>query len=310
MNSSDPHNWPLLPTTADWQETLDTVHLWLQIVGKIRLEHSPWINHSWIATLYVSSRGLTTSLIPHPSGGFEIEFNFTDHKLDVTTAEGKHVSMKLKPMSVADFYHQTMDILRYLDRPTSIYAKPVEIPDPITPFPKDSAHSSYDAELMHRLWLALVNIHRVFSRFRTDFIGKSSPVHIFWGAFDLALTRFSGRTAPKHPGGVPNCPDWVSEEAYSHEVSSAGFWPGTGLGEAAFYAYAYPEPEGFRGNTIEPGAAYYHEELGEYILPYDAVRSDSDPDRTLLRFLESSYEAAANSGNWIRKELERRAPKR
>ncbi|MEX0779806.1 MAG: DUF5996 family protein [Balneolales bacterium] len=305
MNHQIQPAWPGLPAPFEWQATLDTVHLWSQIVGKIRLAHTPWVNHSWHVTLYVSSRGLTTSLIPHPSGGFEMEFNFADHQLEISTVDGRRASFELKAMSVADFYHLTMDKLRQLNLPTAIYTKPVEIPDPITPFPEDTTHASYNAEPVHRYWLALTHIHRVFTRFRADFLGKVSPIHFFWGGFDLAVTRFSGGTAPKHPGGIPNCPDWVAEEGYSHELSSAGFWPGTGLGEAAFYAYAYPEPERFRTEAIEPEAAFYHEELGEYILPYESVRSASNPDETLLRFLNTTYQAAAVNGNWNRKALER-----
>ena len=299
------YTWPELPAPSEWQKTLDAVHLWSQIIGKIRLKHMPWINHSWHVTLYVSSRGLTTSLIPHPSGGFEIEFNFVDHTLELQKVNGKKTSFELEPLSVADFYQNTLNILQQLNIETSIYAKPVEIPDPIVPFPEDSGHAAYDAEAMQRFWLALTHVHRVFTRFRAGFLGKVSPVHFFWGAFDLAVTRFSGRQAPKHPGGIPNCPDWVMEESYSHELSSAGFWPGTGLGEAAFYSYAYPEPEEFRSAAIEPEAARYHEELGEYVLNYETVRKASNPDETLLDFLQTTYKAAAINGNWERKALEK-----
>lgn len=299
------HSWPELPAPTEWQETLDTVHLWSQIVGKIRLEHMPWINHCWHVTLYVSSRGLTTSLIPHPSGGFEMEFNFVDHRLDIQKIDGRKISVDLEPLSVADFYHRTLENLRQLNIETSIYPKPVELPDPIVPFPEHKDQVGYDAEAIHRFWLALTDVHRVFTRFRSEFSGKVSPVHFFWGAFDLAVTRFSGRPAPKHPGGVPNCPDWVMEESYSHELSSAGFWAGTGLGEAAFYSYAYPEPEEFRTAKIEPKAAWYHEELGEYLLSYQTVRKASNPDKALLAFLQTTYEAAAGNGNWDRKRLEK-----
>lgn len=304
-SSSNASSWPQLPDPSEWQQTLDAVHLWLQVVGKIRLEHMPWINHSWHVTLYVSSRGLTTSLIPHASGSFEIEFNFLDHKLEIRKANGKNRSFALEPMSVADFYHQMMDALEQLDLKTEIYSKPVELPDPIQPFAENTRTSDYDWEAMHRYWLALTDVHRVFTRFRAGFAGKVSPVHFFWGAFDLAVTRFSGRKAPKHPGGIPNCPDWVMEESYSHELSSAGFWPGTGLGEAAFYAYAYPEPEGFRKASIMPKEAYFYEELGEYILPYRVVSSAENPDKVLLSFLESTYEAAADNAKWNREALER-----
>lgn len=301
--------WPELPPISKWQETLDTLHLWTQIVGKIRLQFMPWINHSWHTTLYVSSRGLNTSLIPHPSGGFEIEFNFQDHLLEISAVNGKSSSFDLKPMPVADFYQKIVTNLKQLGIKIDIYPKPVEIEDPVISFPEDTDHAAYDAEQVYRYWLALTQVHRIFTRFRSGFLGKVSPVHFFWGAFDLAVTRFSGRLAPKHPGGAPNCADWVMEEAYSHELSSAGFWPGTGLGEAAFYAYAYPEPEGFRTKDIEPKTAYYHEELGEYILPYDTVRNASNPDETLLNFLKTTYKAAAISGNWDRKmEMHKEIP--
>ncbi|MDR8393954.1 DUF5996 family protein [Aliifodinibius sp. S!AR15-10] len=303
VNDSN-HSWPELPIPAEWEKTLDAVHLWSQIIGKIRLEHMPWINHCWHVTLYVSARGLTTSLIPHPSGGFEIEFNFLDHRLDIRKVTGKRIFFDLKPMSVADFYVKTLDGLRQLDIATDIYPKPVELPDPIVPFPENTDQAPYHAEAVHHFWRALTDVHRVFTRFRADFTGKVSPVHFFWGAFDLAVTRFSGRSAPKHPGGVPNCPDWVMEESYSHELSSAGFWPGTGLGEAAFYSYAYPEPEGYRTADIEPGEAWYHEDLGEFILSYESVRTAENPDKTLLKFLQSTYTAAAANGNWDRNALE------
>ncbi|NGP75058.1 hypothetical protein G3570_00320 [Balneolaceae bacterium YR4-1] len=297
-------SWPELPTPDKWQETLDTVHLWSQIIGKIRLENMPWINHSWHVPLYVSSRGLTTSFIPHPSGGFEIEFDFLDHRLIVRKANIESVSFPLNSLSVSDFYHKTLDILDQMDIKTRIYPKPVELPDPITPFPENTDTITYNAEAIHRFWMALTQVNRVFIRFRSKFCGKVSPVHFFWGAFDLAVTRFSGRTAPKHPGGIPNCADWVMEESYSHELSSAGFWSGSGYGEPAFYAYAYPEPEGFKNAEINPKEAFYYEELGEYLLPYRVVSNASNPDRTLLDFLQTTYVAAAVNGNWDREALE------
>ncbi|MDX1585353.1 MAG: DUF5996 family protein, partial [Balneolaceae bacterium] len=299
------HHWPELPAPEQWQETLDTVHLWAQIIGKVRLEHMPWINHSWHVALYVSSRGLTTSLVPHSSGGFEIEFDFVNHLLEIRTVGGERVSFELATLSVADFYNQTMEHLDQLGIETEIYPKPVELPDPIMPFSKNTDTISYDAQSMHRFWMALTCVHRVFTQFRSKFTGKGSPVHFFWGAFDLAVTRFSGRTAPKHPGGIPNCPDWVMEESYSHELSSAGFWSGSGYGEPAFYAYAYPEPNGFRDAGIKPREAFYYEELGEYLLPYGAVREASDPDKALFDFLQTTYEAAAVNGNWNREALEK-----
>lgn len=296
--------WPELPALSEWQNTLETVHLWTQIVGKIRLEHMPWINHSWHTTLYVSSRGLTTSFIPHPAGGFEMAFNFHEHTLEIFVVNGKGLSFSLRDMSVADFYNQTMDSLRQLGLATAIYPKPVEIADPITAFPEDTKHASYEAEMVRRFWRALTQVHRVFTRFRAGFIGKVSPVHFYWGSFDLAVTRFSGRKAPEHPGGAPNCPDWVMQEAYSRELSSAGFWPGTGFGEAAFYAYAYPEPDGFRTAAVEHGARY-DEDLGEYILPYNAVQRASRPDEVLLSFLERTYKAAADNDHWNNLEIQK-----
>ena len=258
----------------------------------------PWINHSWHVTLYVSSGGLTTSLIPHPSGDFEMEFNFTDHRLEIRKISGQNLSFELKAMSVAEFYAKTRNGLKQLDLETEIYPMPVEIPDPIVAFPENTEKATYDSEAMHRFWLALTNAHRVFTQFRSNFTGKVSPVHFFWGAFDLAVTRFSGRPAPKHPGGAPNCADWVMEEAYSHELSSAGFWPGTGLGEAAFYSYAYPEPEGYRSAEIKPEKAWHSEELGEYLLSYDTVQQAPKPDEILLQFLESTHKAASQNGSW------------
>lgn len=304
MNQKE-HSWPELLPPEEWQQTLDTVHLWSQIVGKIRLEHMPWINHSWHVPLYVSSRGLTTSLIPFLTGGFEIEFDFIDHKLEIRKVNKKSVSFELKSLSVADFYAQTFENLRQLNIETRIYPMPVEIPDPIVPFPENKDLISYDAEAIHHFWLALTNVQRVFTQFRSDFTGKVSPIHFFWGAFDLAVTRFSGRQAPQHPGGVPNCPDWVMQESYSHELSSAGFWAGNGFGEAAFYSYAYPEPEGFRNSVIKPQNAFYSKELGEYLLPYQAVKNTANPDETLLDFLRTTYEAAAVKGKWNRKALEK-----
>lgn len=265
----------------------------------------PPLNHGWHVTLYVSAQGLTTSLIPHPSGGFEIEFNFIDHRLEIKKVNGKRISFDLEPISVADFYHQTMEGLNQLNIDAEIYPKPAELPDPIVPFPENRKEVPYDADAVQSFWLALTNVSRVFAKFQSGFTGKVSPIHFFWGAFDLAVTRFSGRPAPKHPGGIPNCPDRVMEEAYSHELSSAGFWPGTGLGEAAFYAYAYSEPKGYRTAGIQPEEAWYSEELGEYLLTYETVQQAPNPDELLLQFLESTYEAAATHGNWNKKALEK-----
>ena len=303
----EPHRtWPSLSPLAEWQTSLNAIHLWSQIIGKIRLAHMPPANHYWHSTLYVSARGLSTNLIPHSNGGFEIEFDFIDHQLHIRKVDGKQVSFNLESMSVADFYHKTFEGLKQLKIHTKIYPKPVELPDPIRPFPEDMEKAPYDAESIHTFWLALTDVQRVFARFREDFLGKESPIHFFWGAFDVAMTRFSGRTAPQHPGGVPNCPDYVMVESYSHELSSAGFWPGTGLGEAAFYAYAYPEPDGYKNGKISPEEAWYSEEMGEYLLTYEAVRTSSNPDKTLLQFLQTTYEAAAIHGHWDRKALERK----
>jgi len=296
--------WPELPPLNDWQDTFETVHLWTQIVGKIRLEQGPWINHSWGSALYVTTRGLTTSPIPYGHTPFAIDFDFVDHTLRIRTSTGQERAFDLEPMSVADFYEKTMRALDALGLEIEIFPKPVELPDPIQPFPEDEAHSNYDADAVHHFWRALVQADRVFTAFRARFIGKVSPVHFFWGAFDLAVTRFSGRDAPKHPGGVPNCADWVMEEAYSKELSSAGFWPGTELGEAAFYSYAYPEPDGYRERPVQPAAAYYLDEMGEFVLPYEVVRTADDPDAALLSFLQSTYEAAADLADWNRDALE------
>jgi len=296
--------WPVMPAYETWQDTCTTLLLWSQIVGKVRLNLSPHINHYWGATFYVTTRGLTTSPIPYGVGSFAIDFDFISHMLRITTSQGDERSFSLKPMTVADFYRKTMQALDELAIHVSIYACPVEVVEAI-PFAEDTIHASYDASAVHRFWSVLVTVEAVFMEFRSRFVGKSSPVHLFWGALDLAVTRFSGRTAPKHPGGVPNCADYVMEEAYSHEESSAGFWAGAGLGQAAFYSYAYPAPESFSKWSVMPGAAYYNEKLGEFILPYSAVQAAEYPERDLLVFLQSTYEAAANLANWDRKALER-----
>ena len=299
-------SWPTLPPLVDWQDTLSTVHMWTQIVGKIRLALSPRINHWWGITLYTTTRGLTTSPIPSGRRSFAIDFDFMDHVLSITTADGEGRSFALKPMPVAEFFQRTMAALHELQIDVKIFARPVEVVEAI-PFGADSRHASYDARAVNRFWLALVQANRVFTEFRARFIGKSSPVHFFWGGFDLAVTRFSGRMAPRHRGGIPNCPDWVMEEAYSHEVSSAGLWPGGGVGEASFYAYAYPTPVGFSEYPVLPEAAYFHPELGEFLLPYEDVRAADDPDRALLSFLQTTYEAAAVCASWDRLALERSA---
>jgi hypothetical protein len=286
-------SWPSLPL-AEWQPTRDTVHMWTQIVGKTRLALTPRVNHWWNSTLYVSARGLTTSLMPY--GGAEIEFDFTRHELVIATTNGAVRRMALAPRSVADFYVEFRKHLDSLGIDVAINTMPNEVPDGM-PFDLDHTHDQYDAGAMHRFWLSLVDADRVMSQFRAQFRGKASPVHFFWGAFDLAVTRFSGRLAPLHPGGVPHCPDWVMAEAYSDEVSSCGYWPG-GATEGSFYSYAYPEPPGFRGADPAPAEAYFDEQLGEFLLPYAAVRMARDPDEYLRDFLESTFRAAADLGNW------------
>jgi hypothetical protein len=301
MGSVNPNNpWPEL-TIADWSDTRDTLHLWTQIVGKIRLGLEPMLNHWWQVTLYVSARGLTTGLMPTDGRGLDIEFDFTDHLLRLRTSDGGSAQVALVPQTTAAFYAGVRAALDEVGVSVPIYPHPAEVAEAI-PFDQDEVHRSYDAEAAHRFWLALVQADRVMHRFRAGFIGKASPVHLFWGAPDLAVTRFSGRRAPKHPGGVPNCPDWVQELAYSHEVHSCGFWPGGE--EGLFYAYAYPQPEGFAEWPIAPEAAYYDLAMGEFILPYGAVRQATNPDMLLMQFFESSYEAAANLGHWDRANLE------
>lgn len=295
--------WPRLPV-AEWQDTRDTLQLYTQVVGKIRMVNEPLINHWWNVPLYVSARGLTTSLIHHPSGpAFQIDFDFQEHRLEVTSVDRQQRTLSLEPRPVADFYDEVMRMLAEIGVPTVIWPVPVEIPGAI-PFRKDRDHQAYDREQVHRFWLALVAATRVFTQFRSRFIGKASPVHLFWGALDLATSRFSGRTAPPHSGGAPNCGPHVMLEAYSHEVSSCGYWP-AGSGEGLFYSYAYPEPAGFRDVGVAPTGARYDEEYSEFVLPYEIVRTASDPDRALLDFLQSTYEAAATTGAWDRAALER-----
>ena len=291
----DEEAWPALPFAA-WSDTCATVHMWTQIAGKIRLKLAPWINHSWGSALYVTTRGLTTSPIPHETDTFAIDFDFVAHRLRITTSHGDERSFALEPMSVADFYRATMQTLAELGIDVAILARPVEV-EPAIPFAEDQRHTSYDPAAVRRFWLALVQVSHVFTEFRSRFLGKASPVHFFWGAFDLAVTRFSGRPAPPHPGGAPNCADWVMREAYSHEVSSAGFWPGAGLGQAAFYSYAYPEPPGYSRYAIEPDGAYYHQDLREFVLPYERVRRADRPGRdaphVLANHVRSSREPRA-----------------
>ena len=299
--------WPPLPF-AEWKETAATLHMWTQIVGKIRLTQTPWINHSWHVTLYVTSRGLTTSPIPHGLSMFEIMFDFIDHQLHVEKSDGARRTIELKPRSVAEFYRMVMKALRDLELPVSIKTMPNEIENPIA-FDRDEDHRSYDREYANRFWRVLVQSDRVFKEFRARFCGKCSPVHFFWGSFDLAVTRFSGRPAPAHPGGVPHLPDAITREAYSQEVSSLGFWPGNASAPMPiFYSYAYPEPPGFADAKIQPEAASYHKKLREFILPYDAVRTAESPDEVLLNFAQSTYDAASQLGKWDRDALEEKKP--
>jgi hypothetical protein len=297
--------WPDL-SASPWADTRDTLHMWIQIVGKVRLDLMPMINHWWQVPLYVSARGLTTSLMHTGDRGLEIEFDFVDHVLDLRTTDSDRRQVALEPRSVADFYAATTAALRELGVGVHLFVRPSEVVEAI-PFDQDEVHRSYDPDAARRFWLALVSIHRVLVEFRSRFIGKVSPVHFFWGGADLCTTRFSGRPAPKHPGGVPNCPDWVQEMAYSHEVSSCGYWP-SGSDEGSFYAYAYPQPEGFGDWPVEPAAAYYDRDLGEFLLPYSAVRTAPDPDAAALSFLQTTYDAAAVLANWDRDALEAPPP--
>ncbi len=298
--------WPSLPLSA-WAETCQALHLWTQVVGKVRCAQCLWMNHSWHVALYVTARGLTTSPIPHGTRTFQLDFDFIAHRLMVQSSDGGVGGFTLQPLSAAAFYRQLMHELDTLGLHVDIYRCSNEIPEPVY-FDRDETPRPYDREYAKRYWQVLVQADRVLKMFRARFLGKCSPVHYFWGAPDLAVTRFSGRTAPPHPGGIPHLPDWITRDAYSHEVSSAGFWAGGGpVPDAAFYAYAYPEPAGFAEATVRPAAAYYHPELREFVLPYDAVRTAADPDAMLLAFLQSTYVAAANLGHWDRASLERSA---
>ena len=304
MTGSRSAAWPSLPLEA-WRETYATLHLWTQIVGKIRLAQSPWVNHSWHVTLYVTARGLTTSPIPYASRAFQIDFDFLDHQLTLQSSDGRSARLELGPQSVATFYRRLMEEMKKIDVHVKIHGKPNEVSEAIR-FDEDDRLREYDAEYANRFWRVLTQTDRVFKDFRARFIGKCSPVHFFWGAPDLAVTRFSGRTAPPHPGGVPNLPDWVAREAYSHEVSSCGFWPGGGpIPYAAFYSYAYPEPAGFPEARVKPDDAFYSVDLREFILPYDVIRQSKSPDDILLDFLQTTYEAAADLAKWDRNSLER-----
>jgi hypothetical protein len=295
--------WPELPYAA-WSDTYATLHRWTQVVGKIRLARMPWLNHTWQVTLYPTICGLSTGRMPYGDRALEIEFDFVAHELRLQTSEGKVYAIGLRPVSVAQFYDETMHALTALAMPVSIRRMPCEIPDAV-PFDEDTTHRSYDPDYANRCWRVIASTADVLNRFRSRWYGKASPVHFFWGAFDLAVTRFSGRRAPEHPGGVPGLADRIVRDAYSHEVSSAGFWPG---GEATpyalFYSYAYPEPPGFAASTVRPAAARYDDTLHEFVLPYDDVRRSPDPESALMEFLQSTYDAAADLGTWDRAALE------
>lgn len=295
--------WPELPLAA-WSETCATLHLYTQIVGKIRLTLSPWVNHCWHTTLYVTPTGLTTSPIPHGTRVFQIDLDFIRHAVSIVSSDGGTGSLPLQAEPVAGFYRRLMAELKRLDLAVDIHKRPNEVADPI-PFDRDEVHRAYQPEYANRYWRVLLQVDRVLKQFRSRFIGKCSPVHYFWGAPDLAVTRFSGRLAPQHPGGVPNLPDRITRDAYSHEVSSCGFWPGGGaISYPAFYAYAYPEPAGFGEARVAPAQAFYSTDMREFVLAYDVVRESADPDQTLLAFLQSTYEAAAELGRWDRTALE------
>jgi len=297
--SDQPESWPALPLDS-WKDTYATLHMWTQIVGKVRLALTPLINHWWNVPLYVTARGLTTSRIPYGERSFELWFDFIQHQLVLETSEGARKTLKLIPCSVADFYREFVIMLRSEQIEVKIWRMPVEIPNPI-PFDQDREHRSYDAAAVEKFWRILLSVDAVFTQFRSEFIGKSSPVHFFWGSFDLAVSRFSGRRAPERAGA-----DAMTREAYSHEVSSVGFWPGSGdVREAAFYSYAVPEPQGLREAPVRPGAARYDKQLGEFLLMYEDVRQAESPSGALLEFCRSTYQTAATLGGWDRKALER-----
>ena len=295
--------WPALPF-EEWRETLATLHMWTQVVGKVRLAQAPHLNHWWQVPLYVTPSGLTTSPMPYGQRTFQIDFDLIEHRLSIETNGGDGRALELAPRTVADFYGEFMSLLKELGLDVKIWTTPVEVENPI-PFEQDETHKSYDPEYVERFRRALVQCERVFQRFRSGFAGKCSPVHFFWGSFDLAVTRFSGRRAPEHPG-APGVADSITREAYSHEVSSAGFWPGgPALPEPIFYSYAYPEPAGFKDARVRPAAAHYNTDFKEFVLPYEAARTSENPDMELMFFLQDTYEAAANLGKWDRAALER-----
>jgi hypothetical protein len=291
------NRWPELPYEP-WKDTLATLHMWTQIVGKIRMAQTPWINHSWHVTLYVTPRGLTTGPIPYDDRTFTIDFDFHDHALAIRTCDDETRQIALEPQTTADFYRKIMQTLDDLRLPVRIHARPNEV-EPAIAFAEDRVHEAYDADAVHRFWRVLLQVDRIFTKFRANFTGKTSPSHFFWGSFDLAVTRFSGRPAPAHSGGYPNMPLAVMQEAYSQEVSSAGFWPGGDpMPYPIFYSYAYPTPRGFGDAKVEPSAAKWSDALGEFVLPYDDVRRSASPEETLMRFLESTYAAAARTAGW------------
>jgi hypothetical protein len=304
MPNGESSAWPPLPY-APWRDTCSTLHLWTQIIGKIRLQQTPWLNHSWHVPLYVTAKGLTTSPVPYGPRSFELLFDFNEHALLIDVSDGGRGRVALRPQTVADFHAAVMRQLAGLGIQITINELPCEIAGAI-PFTSDREHAAYDAEAARRFWLALTQCDRVMKQFRTGFVGKVSPVHFFWGSFDLAVTRFSGRTAPPFSGKVPGVATAVMRDAYSHEVSSAGFWPGgNGIDYPAFYSYAYPVPADFHSRAVRPGAALFSDALGEFLLPYEAVRTTADPDALLMEFLQSTYEAAAESAHWDRAGLER-----
>jgi hypothetical protein len=295
--------WPEL-AFENWKDTVATLHLWTQIVGKIRLKQMPWLNHSWHVTLYVSAYGLTTGSIPHPDGVFQIDFDFIHHLLNITTSGGGKEEVRLYPRSVADFYGELFEKLKHAGVHSHICAEPNEV-TPAIPFEKDETHRSYDGARVRDFHRALVNTHKVFTKFRAGFGGKCSPIHFFWGSFDLAVTRFSGRPAPVYSGQVPNIPLRVMQEAYSHEVSSCGFWPGNEqFPHAAFYSYCYPSPPEFCKQPVKPQDAFFSKDMGEFILLYEIVQQSKNPENTLMQFLQSTYEAASNTAGWDKKALE------
>ena len=297
-------DWPVLPH-EEWGETIATLHRWFQIVGKVRMAMTPWVNHSWSAALYPTARGLTTSPMPYGPRDLQIDFDFLDHVLSISTSEGESWRTKLRSGTVAGFYAELLAALEELGCEVAIHAAPNEVADPI-PFAEDTAHAAYDPAHASALWGSLRHTARVMVELRSHFIGKVSPIHFFWGGPDLAVTRFSGREAPPHPGGIPHLPDEITREAYSHEVASCGFWPGNAAApDPVYYAYAYPTPKGYSEAAVRPAEAFWHKDMGEFLLPYEAVRASENPDETLHEFFQSAYEAAADLAGWDREKLER-----